>query len=294
MAEFLTTHGVANGIDTIMRKAGEFVFLVSPYLKLSNNFYSRLKDLESKGVQVYYVYGKKQLNKAESDKLYALTNLRLHYCEDLHAKCYANEKQLIVTSMNLYEYSEKNNREMGISALKTSDLSIYQDGMEEIDSIIKASIIEKDFEKVATLLYNKPQEEKLSDLPLNPEAFYLHNFHVPVLFNLLKSKLLEVDIRQADDKIEIFEYPLKGMNVVIDGRIEFWYYAADHMKYEKIRDRISNRLNQMMPGIRVYWNDPSIHVYMEKDYVAVLTERGRDEKARKFLKVFETIANEIK
>ena len=32
----------------------------------------------------------------------------------LHAKCYLNEQAAIITSLNLYEFSQQNNEEMGV------------------------------------------------------------------------------------------------------------------------------------------------------------------------------------
>ncbi len=34
--------------------------------------------------------------------------------QNLHAKCYLNEKAAIITSMNLYDFSQVNNNEMGV------------------------------------------------------------------------------------------------------------------------------------------------------------------------------------
>lgn len=49
----------------------------------------------------------------EREKLHSLDNLTIMNHPNVHAKCYLNDSSMIVCSMNLYEYSEKNNREMG-------------------------------------------------------------------------------------------------------------------------------------------------------------------------------------
>ena len=41
------------------------------------------------------------------------SDIDVYFNEKLHAKCYMNEDTAIITSMNLYEASEKN-RELGV------------------------------------------------------------------------------------------------------------------------------------------------------------------------------------
>ncbi len=46
---------------------------------------------------------------------------------------------MIITSMNLYEFSEKTNREMGILIDKAGDKKLYEEGYAECMSIIRAA-----------------------------------------------------------------------------------------------------------------------------------------------------------
>ena len=46
--------------------------------------------------------------------LEGLTQIKTSFRRNLHAKCYLNENEALLTSMNLYEFSEKNNDEMGV------------------------------------------------------------------------------------------------------------------------------------------------------------------------------------
>ena len=43
----------------------------------------------------------------------------------LHAKCYINEHEAILTSLNLYEFSRQNNEEMGIYVKNQSEGVVY-------------------------------------------------------------------------------------------------------------------------------------------------------------------------
>jgi phosphatidylserine/phosphatidylglycerophosphate/cardiolipin synthase-like enzyme len=113
MAEFLTTTGVSHHIENIIKTAKKNLYLISPYLKLTKNFYERLKDASDRGVVIEIYYGKNELDFTEKQKLNQLRNVQLFFSANLHAKCFYNEETMVITSMNMYEFSEKNNREMG-------------------------------------------------------------------------------------------------------------------------------------------------------------------------------------
>lgn len=139
MADFLTTNGTSFHIEDIIMEARKKLTLVSPYLQLSKTFYERLKDCSNKGVTITIVYGKDELKPNEKKSLSELKNLDLFYFENLHAKCYFNESKMVITSMNMYEFSEKNNREMGVLVDATVDESLYEKAFKEAQSIIDSS-----------------------------------------------------------------------------------------------------------------------------------------------------------
>jgi len=139
MAEFLTTTGTSAQIEQIIIKAKKYLIICSPFLKISKTFYERLIDADSKDVSITIIYGKSELTNSEEEKLTDLKNLELYYLENLHAKCYANENTMIITSMNFYEYSLHNNREMGILIRRADDNELYSDGIDELRSIRNAA-----------------------------------------------------------------------------------------------------------------------------------------------------------
>jgi phosphatidylserine/phosphatidylglycerophosphate/cardiolipin synthase-like enzyme len=139
MAKFLTTSWVSSYIEDIIKNAKEEVVLVSPYLQLSQSFYERLKDAQDHDVNIIIVYGKSELSSKETALLEKLPNLSLYFSKNLHAKCYFNESSMVITSMNMYEYSEKNNREMGVYITKNEDNEIYEEASKETQSIIRSS-----------------------------------------------------------------------------------------------------------------------------------------------------------
>ena len=141
MAEFLTTQGTSYHIENIIRDAKTTLVLISPYLQLSKIQFDRLRDADKRNVQIILVYGKEQdkLRLEDREQLRQLGNLGLYFLENLHAKCYFNEEYMVITSMNLYQFSEKNNREMGVLIRLSTDKEVFEAALKEAQSIVKAS-----------------------------------------------------------------------------------------------------------------------------------------------------------
>lgn len=139
MAEFLTTNGTSHYIENIIIDANTELVLVSPYLQISKTFFERLKDASNRSVRIKIIYGKEDLRPNEKALIAELNGVELYYFENLHAKCYYNENSMVITSMNMYEFSEKNNREMGILIDSDSDAKLYQKATSEVKSILQSA-----------------------------------------------------------------------------------------------------------------------------------------------------------
>ena len=139
MAEFLTTNGVSFQIEQIIIGAKSKLVLVSPYLKLSKIFHERLKDADARNVKISIIYGKNELNPNETNQLAELKNIELYFFENLHAKCYFNETKMVITSMNMYEFSQINNREMGVLIDSLADSELFEKAKTEARSIVTHS-----------------------------------------------------------------------------------------------------------------------------------------------------------
>jgi len=138
MAKYLRTSGISSGIDELIREAKQRVYIISPYLKLSDQIKELLQDKEREKVDVRLIFGKQELNPTEMSFLQSLKYVRLYFSKNLHAKCYLNEHRMIIASMNLYEFSQQNNREMGIlvDATAEGDRDVYQEAWKDIESIL--------------------------------------------------------------------------------------------------------------------------------------------------------------
>ena len=138
MVQFLTTALVNSAIETIIRKANRKLVLVSPYLQLTQIFLERLQNADKRVDEIIFIYGKNQLSDEEWNKITQLQKLKLYYYENLHTKCYFNDSMMVITSMNLFEHSIHNNREMGILITRedSKDSELYSEALGEIQEII--------------------------------------------------------------------------------------------------------------------------------------------------------------
>lgn len=71
--------------------------------------------------------------------LQSKASIRASFCKNLHAKCFLNESEALITSMNLYEFSQVNNEEMGVVVSKETDPTLYAAVYEEAMRLIRVS-----------------------------------------------------------------------------------------------------------------------------------------------------------
>lgn len=141
MAKFLNTRKAVSEIEDLIKDADQKLILISPYLKLSKDFKELLTFRNNKDKITTVIFGKQELNPNEMKFLQSLRFVILKYNQDLHAKCYLNDSKMIITSLNLYEFSMNNNKEMGvlIDLNDESDKLLFEDALKEIDFIDKTS-----------------------------------------------------------------------------------------------------------------------------------------------------------
>ncbi|QIC72327.1 DNA repair protein [Acinetobacter indicus] len=139
MAKFLNTSATNFFLEELIKNAKERLILISPYLRLNDRIKELLEDKDRLKIDIRIVYGKSDLHPEEIKWLQKLDYVRLSFCKNLHAKCYLNESECIISSLNLYEFSQINNNEMGILVRKYEDDEVFKDAYEEAQRIIRIS-----------------------------------------------------------------------------------------------------------------------------------------------------------
>jgi len=139
MAKFLGTTATNYHLEELIKEARERLIIISPYLKFNERFKTLLEDKDRMKIDVRIIYGKSELAPAEINWLGSLESVRTSFRQNLHAKCYMNEQVAIITSMNLYEFSQLNNDEMGVFIVREDEPELYREVYEEAQRIIRSS-----------------------------------------------------------------------------------------------------------------------------------------------------------
>jgi hypothetical protein len=138
MAEFLDTTAISYQLEKLLKAAKRRIVLISPYMKLRPRVRELIEDAARLGVQVQIVYGKKE-QCDEVERLKAIPRVSVTFCKNVHAKCYLNEDFGMVTSLNLYDFSQANNQEMGILFARVSEPDLYHSVSQEALRIVRIS-----------------------------------------------------------------------------------------------------------------------------------------------------------
>lgn len=126
MAKFLTGNKLNSELSHLLEKADETIILISPFIKLHDRYASILRTKkENPKIEIKVVFGKneddlsKSMKKEDFDFFKEFPNIQIRYEKRLHAKYYASESSAILTSMNLYSFSQDNNIEAGVMTKAT-------------------------------------------------------------------------------------------------------------------------------------------------------------------------------
>lgn len=136
MAKFLNTSGVSYYLEELIKNTQSKLVLVSPYLQFNDRIRQHIQNLSIRKKDIRIIYRESNLQIDEKNWLASQTGVRTLICKNLHAKCYINDGEAIITSMNLYEFSQVNNNEMGIYITREGDPDLYMSTYEEVERLL--------------------------------------------------------------------------------------------------------------------------------------------------------------
>lgn len=121
MATFLTGNDLNAQLENLFEDAEDYIILISPYIRLHDRYASALKaKKDNPNLKITVIFGKneddfsKSMKQEDFNFFKDFPNVEIRYEKRLHAKYYANESSAILTSMNLYNFSQDNNIEAGV------------------------------------------------------------------------------------------------------------------------------------------------------------------------------------
>jgi len=164
MARFLKGNELNSELEKILDDAKGAIILISPYIKLHDRYKAALRNkIEDERIRITVVFGKneddmsKSMKQEDFDFFKEFPNIEIRFENRLHAKYYANESKAILTSMNLYGYSQNNNIEAGVLIEKTLMSSLA--GNKSLDEVTW-QYFETVIKQAELLFEKKPQYSK--------------------------------------------------------------------------------------------------------------------------------------
>lgn len=145
MADFLTGDHLNHEIVKIISDSTDGVVLASPYMKFHDRIKRQLVNVsDNPKVEVKVIIGKSDGNfKSSIDKdslefVMNLPNIKLYHENRLHAKFYGNGVDFILSSMNLYDFSQNTNIEFGVKLAVGSflDNRFEKDALKFIQEVV--------------------------------------------------------------------------------------------------------------------------------------------------------------
>jgi len=123
----------------------EKVYLISPYLQLNTNIGDAIEKALKNGVDIRLIFRKGYELRDEERRFLINSSIQARELGHLHAKLYVSGTEGLVTSLNLYNYSDKESRELGITVSDYKSVTklqeIAEDWWEKADKVDRHSLL---------------------------------------------------------------------------------------------------------------------------------------------------------
>lgn len=160
--KFLTDKNLSSAICDTIYNAEKYILILSPFIQLDEYFKDKVFKTHQGNTNLHIIlaFGKnenqvsKSFKKQDIEYFKQFWYITIVYLKDLHGKYYGSESQGIITSMNLIDYSFKNNIEFGVLSEKklVSKNTLFNETQEKCLQII---------EDIGDVIFvNRPNYEK--------------------------------------------------------------------------------------------------------------------------------------
>jgi len=153
-AEFLSSVGTAYQVDRILTEAVNEIVLLTPSLKLHESVLLRLQQADQRNVRTTLLYGRDRHQTRGQKWFKNLKNIRILYHDKINACVYRNEKELILTSMELSNPGPGIHEDMGVLIVRLRDRKAFDDGIYEQEILVESAE-----EVFAGKNYARPEEK---------------------------------------------------------------------------------------------------------------------------------------
>ena len=145
--ELLNTTELNLEIENMFRKEKHFILILSPFLDLNEKIQAILSMSSAEVIILYreikeHPNNKNQIKKID-DFVNCMPKVKFFAIPNFHSKVYITSGILIITSLNLYEFSQINNFELGIVLKETSYNKMIGKLFEELQILFEMNKLDK-------------------------------------------------------------------------------------------------------------------------------------------------------
>lgn len=140
MAELLDSAKSSYRIEEIIKNSEEKLALLTPVFRLSEKLFGLLKEASERGVRITVIFCTDELEPVEKILISELSHIEICHSPELNARCYFNEREMIITSMSLHDIQERKNGDISMLISRSSDSSLYDNAAEFFESIHNSSV----------------------------------------------------------------------------------------------------------------------------------------------------------
>lgn len=238
MAKFISGEELEKVIYDIIWDAKKTLLIVSPFIKL-DDYFKRLFDnhANNPSLHLIIVFGKnegspsKSLSKIDFEYFKKFLNISIIYVPNLHAKYYGNKTKGVISSINLYDYSFKNNIEFGVYSkvnmlnklITTEDQKAWNTCIQIAENNEAVFIKRPVYEKKLIIMKNYIKSDVLHDITENMYNLFNPNAKSHVIKRIKDFKeSIELGSKQSErPNREKFEKPNIGFCIRTGVRIPF-------------------------------------------------------------------------
>lgn len=184
MAELITDRDLRHAIESEIRYAKKFIFIVSPYIDLDEDMKRAFNHLKPEVIKII-VYRQSDKSSFKSDIsdgsrefLKSLPNVEFVAVKNLHAKFYINEEVGVISSMNLTK-SSNHNYEIGVTIHREEDDDMFFECLEYLlKDVFLSQDSNIDIERIKNIIPKRPfiLEYGAKQVSINGEEVNLNVF----------------------------------------------------------------------------------------------------------------------
>lgn len=163
MVQYLNTQAAYAEIENIVNRAEHKLVMIAPRLPINRALLQKIFHAsEHRNIDVSIVCHAKDIKPEEMAAINRINRLELFDLPNLHANCIYNEKALIMTSLNLFDYSQVNNRDMGALLTYDKDANAFIAAVNETEYMMQLATLVK-----ANMIMARARRE-----PAGPSGFF--------------------------------------------------------------------------------------------------------------------------